>query len=291
MVLDLNQPADDDYYDAEPNFYTQVPVLETVDESPNPVGGRHEGLDDEGSGRGAEHNAAPQPSNPSIPATTTIPTTSTTNTGLPEAQEGHGVAANEEVASSPSEPFLGMRFDTIAGARAHYNSYALRLGFSIKSNTSKRATYTNVLEKQQFCCNKHRAPKTEEEIQKERLAAVDKVSPVQVDSEDEASGGVGPSKQPSTGKFRKKRRRESVKPTKCPANMIVKWINNKWEVTYFVAEHNHPLIEKPDLVKYLRSHRGIPPDERQFLRCLHDCNIETGLCLMPKIKCYLISAS
>ena len=52
MVLDLNQPADDDYYDAEPNFCTQVPVLETVDESPDPVGRRHKGLDDEGSGRG-----------------------------------------------------------------------------------------------------------------------------------------------------------------------------------------------------------------------------------------------
>lgn len=54
---------------------------------------------------------------------------------------------NEEVASSPQQPFPGMRFDTIAGARAHYNAYALRLGFSIKSNTSKRAAYTNVLEK------------------------------------------------------------------------------------------------------------------------------------------------
>ena len=142
-----------------------------------------------------------------------------------------------------------------------------------------------MLEKQQFCCNKHRAPKTEEEIQKERLSAVDKVSPVQVDSDDDASGGAGPSKKTTANKHRKKRKRESVKPTKCPANMIVKLINNKWEVTYFVAEHNHPLVEKPNLLKYLRSHRGIPPDERQFLRSLHDCNIETGLCLMiPKKK-------
>ena len=144
--LDLNEPADEVYYDTEPQFCTQLPVVDAVDESPDPVGGRNEGLDDEGSGRGAQHNAVPQQSNPSIPASTTVPTTSATSPGLPEG-DGDGVGANEEVASSPSVPFLGMRFDTIAGARAHYNSYALIMGFSIKSNTSKRANYTKVLDR------------------------------------------------------------------------------------------------------------------------------------------------
>jgi hypothetical protein len=59
--------------------------------------------------------------------------------------------------------------------------------------------------------------------------------------------------------------------------MFVKLIDSKWEVTYFIAEHNHPMVEKPSLTKYLRSHRGIPNDEREFLRCLHNCNLETGL--------------
>ena len=102
---------------------------------------------DEASGRGAQQNTgAPHTSNPSIPATTTIPTTSAANPAL--GDDGERVGVNEEVASSPSVPFLGMRFDTIAGARAHYNAYALMLGFSIKLNTSKRAARTRVLEKQ-----------------------------------------------------------------------------------------------------------------------------------------------
>jgi hypothetical protein len=37
------------------------------------------------------------------------------------------------------------------------------------------------------------------------------------------------------------------------------------------------MVEKTSLTKYLRSHRGIPKDEREFLRCLHNCNLETGL--------------
>jgi hypothetical protein len=74
-----------------------------------------------------------------------------------------------------------------------------------------------------------------------------------------------------------KHKRESLIHTGCAARMFVKLIDNKWEVTYFIAEHNHPLIQKPSLIKYLRSHRGIPRDEKEFLKCLHNCNLETGL--------------
>ncbi|KAM0876885.1 hypothetical protein ACQ4PT_035877 [Festuca glaucescens] len=36
------------------------------------------------------------------------------------------------------------------------------------------------------------------------------------------------------------------------------------------------MVVKPSLSKYLRSQKGIPRDEREFLRCLHDCNLEIG---------------
>uniref|UniRef100_A0ACD5Y590 Uncharacterized protein n=1 Tax=Avena sativa TaxID=4498 RepID=A0ACD5Y590_AVESA len=58
--------------------------------------------------------------------------------------------------------------------------------------------------------------------------------------------------------------------------MIVKLINNKWKVTYFIPEHNHPMVVKPSLSKYLISYKGIPADEKAFLKCLHYCNLETG---------------
>nr|XP_045083404.1 protein FAR1-RELATED SEQUENCE 5-like [Aegilops tauschii subsp. strangulata] len=58
--------------------------------------------------------------------------------------------------------------------------------------------------------------------------------------------------------------------------MLVKLLDSRWEVIYFVAEHNHPLVDKPSLTKYLRSHQGIPPEERAFLTHLHNCNLTTG---------------
>ena len=122
-------------------------------------------------------------------------------------------------------------------------------------------------------CNKCRAPKSEEELQKERMNVIEQVSPVRVDDGSDNSGEAQPSKK---SKLRVKRKRETIKQTKCPAKMIVKLINGKYEVTYFIADHNHPMVVKPSLTKYLRSHRGIPPDEKEFLRCLHNCNLETG---------------
>jgi hypothetical protein len=68
---------------------------------------------------------------------------------------------HEEVASSPQEPFLVLQFDTIEVARAHYNAYAKKMGFSVKTHTSKRKAHTNELKKQQLVCKFH-IPKTEE---------------------------------------------------------------------------------------------------------------------------------
>ncbi|CAM0945811.1 unnamed protein product [Alopecurus aequalis] len=249
MDLDLNLPAEDDY------IVPPLAGLETVDESPNPVGGGGEDVEDECSARGQQHNAAPHPtSNPSGP-TNTVPAMSTTPPDLAD-KDGGGVVGNEEVASSPQQPILGMRFDSLYAAREHYNACALRMGFSMKTNTSKKGTRTNEKEKQPFVCNKHRAPKSEEQIQKERLAAVDQVSHVRIDSDDDDGCEAGPTKKASGSKSSVKRKRETIRQTKCPAKMIVKLINGKWQVTYFISEHNHPMVQKPSLSKYLRSHRG-----------------------------------
>ncbi|KAM3401682.1 hypothetical protein ACQJBY_006012 [Aegilops geniculata] len=46
-----------------------------------------------------------------------------------------------------------------------------------------------------------------------------------------------------------------------------------WVVTEYVKEHNHNLIKKFDLVKFLSAHRGFSPHEKKFIKLLHDCNI------------------
>ncbi|XP_051219803.1 protein FAR1-RELATED SEQUENCE 5-like [Lolium perenne] len=282
--LDLNATPTEDVEmdDVEPLFCTQVVPEPVVGESQDPDLDVHEavvGNSDRYSGRGHEHNGeqATSVGNQNFP-TTTFPTDTTTNPDFAEGgSDGEAIGITEEILSSPQEPFIGMRFDTLADARAHYHAYAAKLGFSIKNNTSKKKAHTNELEKQQFVCNKYRAPKTEEQIEQEKMAFTEDVSPVQLDDDNDEEQEAGPSKRKKTAsKFGVKRKRETIKQTKCRARMFVKLINNKWEVTFFIAEHNHPMIVKPSLIKYLRSHRGIPRDEKEFLRCLHNCNLDTG---------------
>ena len=74
----------------------------------------------------------------------------------------------------------------------------------------------------------------------------------------------------------KKRKREKMLYTNCKARMVVKMIGSRWQVIYFLAEHNHDLVVKPSLKKFLRSQRGIPKPEKDFIILLHGCNLSTG---------------
>ena len=44
-------------------------------------------------------------------------------------------------------------------------------------------------------------------------------------------------------------------------------------VTEYFDEHNHELIKKFDLVKFLSTHRGFSPLKKKFIKLLHDCNV------------------
>ncbi|XP_040259154.1 protein FAR1-RELATED SEQUENCE 5-like [Aegilops tauschii subsp. strangulata] len=179
---------------------------------------------------------------------------------------------DEEAGSQPQQPYVGMRFDTLEDAREHYNRYALMEGFSIKSNTSYRSAYTGVVEKQQFCCNKFRKPVERVGIPDVSSSSKNTTCPSspEQDVEDDVEEHT----------FKKKRKRETVKRTKCRAKMVVKLKDDRWEVITFIADHNHPLIEKPSLSKYLRSHQGIPPEQKKLLTHLNDCNLTAGKMMM-----------
>ncbi|KAK1573102.1 hypothetical protein QYE76_008313 [Lolium multiflorum] len=203
--LDLNATPTEDIEmdDVEPLFCTQVVPEPVVGKSQDPDFDVHEAVvanSDRYSGRGHEHNGeqVATAGNQSFP-TTTFPTDTTTNPDFAEGgSDGEAVGITEEILSSPQEPFLGMRFDTLADARAHYNAYAAKLGFSIKNNTSKKKAHTNELEKQQFVCNKYRPPKTEEQMEQERMAFTEDVSPVELDDDNDGEQEAGPSKKKKT---------------------------------------------------------------------------------------------
>jgi len=58
--------------------------------------------------------------------------------------------------------------------------------------------------------------------------------------------------------------------------MVDKLIADRWHVIYFAPDHNHDLVVKPSLKKFLRSHKGIPKEEKEFIALLHGCNLSTG---------------
>jgi hypothetical protein len=141
LGLDLNAPSTEDFgmKAMEPQFCTQAAAQEMVGKSPKPnihdqgavVGGYDEQW------QGARHHRPPHTTvNQSNPRTT-LHIKSTTYPNLKERVPDEA-GMNEEVASSTHESFIGMRFDTVKSERAHYNAYAEKNGFSIKSHTSKK---------------------------------------------------------------------------------------------------------------------------------------------------------
>ena len=160
----------------------------------------------------------------------TLEETNTTVAGPTETELRVGLAGvnrndmdEDEAGSQPMEPFFGMRFDTLQGAKDHYNDYALKIGFSIKMNTSRRNSYTNILEKQQFACNKFRKPK-EDDAGAELPPVLDPIPDSKTLDEEEEMEEVPIFNGEDSGKKKnkKKRKRERIQQTQCKAKMLVK---------------------------------------------------------------------
>jgi hypothetical protein len=56
----------------------------------------------------------------------------------------------------------------------------------------------------------------------------------------------------------KQRIHKITKLCDCKSKFCVKRVGARWHVTQFVEEHNHELVQKFALKKYLKSHKKIP---------------------------------
>jgi hypothetical protein len=56
----------------------------------------------------------------------------------------------------------------------------------------------------------------------------------------------------------KQRIHKITKLCDCKVKFCVKRVGARWHVTQFVEEHNHELVQKFALKKYLKSHKKIP---------------------------------
>ncbi|KAF8409870.1 hypothetical protein HHK36_002388 [Tetracentron sinense] len=121
------------------------------------------------------------------------------------------------------EPYIGMEFESEEAAKAFYNSYARRVGFSTRISWSRRSSRDGAIIQRTFVCAK-------EGFRREKRLR----------------GSVVEVKRP-----------RAETRVGCGATLVAKIQDSgKWVVSGFIKEHNHELVP-PDKVHCLRSHRQV----------------------------------
>ncbi|XP_020169579.2 protein FAR1-RELATED SEQUENCE 1-like [Aegilops tauschii subsp. strangulata] len=139
----------------------------------------------------------------------------------------------------PKPPYVGQRFDSFEDAKEFYLTYAKFHGFAVNSEYHRKIKETNEYSRCEMRCYKARRNK--------KGKGVAHVVP--------------------------ERKRGIIVKTECPVRCKLNVDGARWVVTEYFDEHNHKLIKKFDLVKFLTAHRGFTPLEKKFIKLLHDCNV------------------
>jgi FAR1 DNA-binding domain len=147
-----------------------------------------------------------------------------------------------------TEPFIGMEFTSLFEAEQFYNSYASRLGFSVRRNTSYKSKVG--LSFVRLVCSKQGLSKQKKQDEMEIRSDLNAESPTK----------EVPIKRDSCGAYIRFRRLHE----------------GKWTISAFIAEHNHVLIVSPAKKRNLRSLRGMTNEERVIVREMRAQNVSTS---------------
>ncbi|XP_019177388.1 PREDICTED: protein FAR1-RELATED SEQUENCE 5-like [Ipomoea nil] len=156
------------------------------------------------------------------------------------------------------EPYEGMEFESEEAAKAFYNGYARRVGFSTRVSMSRRSRRDGAIIQRSFVCAK-------------QGFRVDKAKPTSC--HDDGGGRV-------------KRPRVETR-VGCKAMLLVKIQeeSGKWVVAGFIREHNHELVP-PDKVHCLRSHRHVSGAAKALIDTLQGAGIGASGIMSALIKEY-----
>ncbi|GMY39167.1 protein FAR1-RELATED SEQUENCE 5 [Fagus crenata] len=150
------------------------------------------------------------------------------------------------------EPYEGMEFESEEAAKAFYNSYARRVGFSTRVSSSRRSRRDGAIIQRQFVCAKEGFRNLNEKRTKDREI-----------------------KRPRT-----------ITRVGCKASLSVKMQDSgKWVVSGFVRGHNHELVP-PDQVHCLRSHRQISGPAKTLIDTLQAAGMGPRRIMSALIKEY-----
>lgn len=150
------------------------------------------------------------------------------------------------------EPYEGMEFESEEAAKAFYNSYARRVGFSTRVSSSRRSRRDGAIIQRSFVCAKEGFRNLNEKRTKDREI-----------------------KRPRT-----------ITRVGCKASLSVKIQDSgKWVVSGFTKEHNHELVP-PDKVHCLRSHRQISGPAKTLIDTLQAAGMGPRRIMSALIKEY-----
>ncbi|XP_019256878.1 PREDICTED: protein FAR1-RELATED SEQUENCE 5-like [Nicotiana attenuata] len=153
------------------------------------------------------------------------------------------------------EPYEGMEFESEEAAKAFYNLYARRVGFSTRVSMSRRSRRDGAIIQRSFVCAREGF-------------RVEKEKP-------ERDGGGARIKRP-----------RAETRVGCKAMLVVKIQNlGRWVVSGFVKEHNHELVP-PDKVHCLRSHRHVSGPAKSLIDTLQGAGIGPSGIMSTLIKEY-----
>ncbi|XP_015889513.2 protein FAR1-RELATED SEQUENCE 5 [Ziziphus jujuba] len=154
------------------------------------------------------------------------------------------------------EPYEGMEFESEEAAKAFYNSYARRVGFSTRVSMSRRSRRDGAIIQRSFVCAKEG---------------------FRVDKHD---------KQPVPDRDGRVKRPRAETRVGCKAMLAVKIQDSgRWVVSAFVKEHNHELVP-PDKVHCLRSHRHVSGAAKSLIDTLQSAGIGPSGIMSALIKEY-----
>uniref|UniRef100_A0A5B6YN49 Protein FAR1-RELATED SEQUENCE n=1 Tax=Davidia involucrata TaxID=16924 RepID=A0A5B6YN49_DAVIN len=150
------------------------------------------------------------------------------------------------------EPYEGMEFESEEAAKAFYNSYARRVGFSTRVSSSRRSRKDGAIIQRSFVCAKEGFRNLNEKRTKDREI----------------------------------KRPRIITRVGCKASLSVKIQDSgKWVVSGFVKEHNHELVP-PDQVHCLRSHRQISGPAKTLIDTLQAAGMGPRRIMSALIKEY-----
>lgn len=150
------------------------------------------------------------------------------------------------------EPYEGMEFESEEAAKAFYNSYARRVGFSTRVSSSRRSRKDGAIIQRSFVCAKQGFRNLNEKRTKEREI----------------------------------KRPRMITRVGCKAMLSVKiQESGKWVVTGFFKEHNHELVPL-DQVHCLRSHRQISGPAKTLIDTLQAAGLGARKIMSALIKEY-----